>query len=283
MSVWAVGGIEIDATLENIEMNGISRIGSCRNALQQVLFSLGAYATCSRSNKILIHKAELSEDIVTPDYELTAAEKGVSQSVDLKPLVTSLDLSYFTYTYDPLTFISTGIYLNFNKLFEGSLQLGEYIIDLYPDIPYEFVGSSVPTPTAVVDFGDYLFVGRRTYMKFECTTAGTWNQYANGLFRRKEFVHNVVLSGAVDKNRITIKNGSFISSHNREDIADELFTYFQERYVQKVRLYATAIKPGDSVLVDTYDGKQIQGIVEKVKTDLARGFISDVEIVGVLL
>jgi len=34
---------------------------------------------------------------------------------------------------------------------------------------------------------------------------------------------------------------------------------------------------------DTYDSKQIQGFVEKVRTDLAGGFISDVEIVGVLL
>lgn len=273
---------EIDAELENIQMNGISRISSCRDALKQVLFSIGAYATCSRSNKILIHKAQLATDIVTPDYELTNAEKGLSQSVILKPLITSLDLSYFEYTYEALTFISTGVYLNEKKIFEGSLVLGEYVIDLYPDIAYEFVGKGTPTPTAVISY-DFTSVARRSYLKFECTTAGTWNQYTNGLFRNKEWVHTVLLGGVTDTNRVTIKDNHFISASNREDIANDLMSYFQERYIQKVRLYATTIKPGDSVLVDTYDGKQIQGIVEKVSTNLSGGFISDVEIVGVLL
>lgn len=273
---------EIDAELENIQMNGISRISSCRDALKQVLFSIGAYATCSRSNKILIHKAQLATDIVTPDYELTNAEKGLSQSVILKPLITSLDLSYFEYTYEALTFISAGVYLNEKKIFEGSLVLGEYVIDLYPDIADAFVGKGIPTPTAVISF-DFTSLARRSYLKFECTTAGTWNQYANGLFRNKEWVHTVLLGGVTDTNRVTIKDNHFISASNRENIANDLMSYFQERYIQKVRLYATTIKPGDSVLVDTYDGKQIQGIVEKVSTNLSGGFISDVEIIGVLL
>jgi len=271
---------EIDAALENIQMNGVLRIGSCRTALQQVLFSLGAYATCSRSNKVIIKKAALSVDIVTPDYELTAAQKGMSQAVELKPLITSLDLSYFEYIYEELTYISPGVYLNDKKFFDGTLELGEYVIDLYPDIPYSFVGAG--SPTAVIDV-DPTSVSRRSYFKFECTTAGTWNLYGNSFFRSKEWTHNVLLAGVTDKNRITIKDSQFISLSNREGVADELFDYLQERYVQNVRLYATTIKPGDSVLVDTYDGKQIQGYVEKVKTDLARGFISDVEIVGVLL
>lgn len=275
---------EIEAALENIEMNGVLRIGTCRTALQQVLFALGAYATCSRSSKVVIRKAELSEDIVTPDYELTSAEKGMSQSVDLKPLVTSLDLSYFTYTYEPQTYVSPGVYLNEVKIFDGNLALGEYLIDLYPNIVYHF--GAVGSPTAVVDFTSAASLdslNRRTYLIFECTTAGTWNQTGSGIFRNKEWTRNVLLAGVADKNRITIKDSQFISPSNCENVADELFSYFQERYIQKVRLYATPIKPGDSVVVDTYDGKQIQGIVEKVSTNLSGGFISDVEIIGVLL
>jgi len=271
---------QIDAELENIAMNGVLHIGTCRKALQQVLFSLGAYATCSRSNKILIHKAELSEDIVTPDYELTPSEKGLSQSVVLKPLITSLELQYTEYAIDESIHLGDGNYSNVKTIFDGSLELGTHIIDLYPDIGYAFTG--LGGKTAVVSF-DYTSTGRRTYLKFECTTAGTWQQAFSGFTSGKKWTHTVYLDGVSDKNKITIKDGNFVSISNYSDLADELFSYFQERYIQKVRLYATPIKPGDSVVCDTYDGKQIQGIVEKVSTNLSGGFISDVEIVGVLL
>lgn len=272
---------EIDAELEDIQMNGALRIGTCRQALQQTLFSLGAYATCARSNKVLIRKAQLSEDIVTPDYELTSSEKGMLQSVTLKPLVTSLDLSYSKYAYEPLTDLGSGNYLNEKKLFDGSLEVGIHTIDIYPDIPYGFAGKA--GSTAVISYIEPYWSTRRTYIKFQCTTAGNWNQYANGLFSNKKWSHVTALGGVVDKNRITIKDGEFISVYNYSDIASELLDYYQERYVKKVRLYGMPIQPGHSVVCDTYDSKQIQGYVEKVRTDLAGGFISDVEIVGVLL
>lgn len=272
---------EIDAELENIVMNGVLHFGTCRNALQQILFSLGAYATCSRSNKILIHKSELSQDIVTPDYELTSAEKGMSQSVDLKPLVTSLELSYNEYAKAPSTEISSGIYINRKLIFDGNIEIGSYILDFYPDIAMSYLIGGGST-TAVVSYTG-TSLNRGTYINIECTTAGTWYLELSGLVLSKKWAHNVALSGVDDKNKITIKDGVFVSVGNYADLADELFDYFQERYIQKVRLYATTIKPGDSVLVDTYDGKQIQGIVEKVSTNLSGGFISDVEIIGVLL
>lgn len=275
---------EIDAELENIQMNGILYVGTCREALKQVCFAIGAYATCSRSNKILIHKAILSEDIATPDYELTAIKKGISQSVKLNPLVTSLDLSYSVHVYNPLTYISTGVYLNERKIFSGNIEVGNYIIDLYPDVIESFFGKGPPseaTITAVVNLAPY-YVGA-TYVEFECTTAGAWNLYGSGMFSEKKSNYVVLLGVGEDKNRITIKDGNFISKENYEDIANDLLSYFQERYIQNVRLYATPIKPGDTVLVDTYDNKQIQGVVEKVKTNLSGGCISDVEIVGVLL
>ncbi len=275
---------EIDAELENIPMKGILHIGTCRNALQQICFSLGAYATCSRSKKVLIHKAQLATDIVTPDYELTSAQKGLSQSVVLKPLVTSLELSYPEYTQAPSTFISSGVYLNRKLIYDGSLALGTHTLDFYPDIAMTLGISSGGSGgyTAVVDYWSGANMGG-TGLIIECTTAGTFFLEVQGFIQNKKLTHAVSLSGVTDQNKTTIKDGNFISKDNYSDLADELFSYFQERYVKKVRLYGTPIQPGNSVLVDTYDAKQIQGFVESVKTDLAGGFISDVEIVGVLL
>lgn len=275
--IMAAAGLdfEIDVELENIEMNGVLHIGDCRKALQQVLFAIGAYATCSRSNKVIIKKSFLSTDIVTPDYELTAANKGMTQSVELKPLVTSLDLKYSEYVEEDAYF-GSGFSTNTKVVFDGTLEIGSYTIDLFPDI---CVGlGTVGTPTATIT--QYPF---NTYIRAVCTAPGTWNTHIYGYVRSKKWENVVSLGGVTDNNRITINDANFVSVHNRISLINELFDYYQERYVQKIRTYAIPLKPGHSVVVDTYSSKQIQGFVERVRTDLAGGFISDVEIVGVLL
>lgn len=275
--IMAAAGLdfEIDVELENIEMNGVLHIGDCRKALQQVLFAIGAYATCSRSNKVIIKKSFLSTDIVTPDYELTAANKGMTQSVELKPLVTSLDLKYSEYVEENAYF-GSGFSTNTKVVFDGTLEIGSYTIDLFPDICVGLGTVGIPTATIT----QYPF---NTYIRVVCTAPGTWNTHIYGYVRSKKWENVVSLGGVTDNNRITINDANFVSVHNRISLINELFDYYQERYVQKIRTYAIPLKPGHSVVVDTYSSKQIQGFVERVRTDLAGGFISDAEIVGVLL
>jgi len=275
---------ELDSDLIGIALSGKLFIGDCRHALQQVCFALGAYATCSRSNKIIINKSVLSADIVTPDYELTAVNKGMSQSVELKPLVTSLDLLYSEYGLDEALYNATlGDYdRNVKVVFDGTLEVGEYTIDFAPDIMYGFGNIAGKARTATVT-PDSLSLFRRSYLKLTCTVAGTYNFKILGFYRDKRWSKIFTLGSGADNNRVVVGNSTLITVGNVAAIGQDLFDYLQERYIQKVRLYATPIKPGDSVVVDTYDGKQIQGIVEKVSTNLSGGFISDVEIIGVLL
>lgn len=264
---------DIDPSLSSIALTGVLHIGDCRKALQQVLFAIGAYATCSRSNKVIIKKSVLSTDIVTPDYELTAANKGMSQSVELKPLITSLDLMYSSY---PLNSTSP----NMIAIHNGSIAVGHYLVDLYPEISYFGITYS-GTSTVVMDTP--LDGNSVTFVSFEVTGAGTLDMYRSGDYKRRSWSYVISLPTVEDTNRIVIKDGNFVVISNVATLTQELLDYMQERYIQKIRLYATTIKPGDSVIVDTYNSKQIQGFVEKVRTDLAGGFISDVEIVGVLL
>ncbi len=275
---------ELDTDLIGITLSGKLYIGDCRNALQQACFAIGAYATCTRSNKVIINKAALSTDIVTPDYTLTAAEKGMSQAVELKPLTTSLDLKYSEYALDEALFNATlGDYdRNVKLAFDGSLTTGEHIIDFAPDIMYGFYYIPGKARTATVTL-DSTSLNRRSYLKLDCTVAGTWNFRILGFYRDKRWSKIFTLGSGTDNNRVVVSNSSLVTIDNVAAIGQDLFDYWQERYVQKIRLYATTIKPGDSVICDTYDGKQIQGYVEKVSTNLAGGFISDVEIVGVLL
>jgi hypothetical protein len=69
---------------------------------------------------------------------------------------------------------------------------------------------------------------------------------------------------------------------NTNGIVASLYSYFNQRYIQQTKLFASLIAPGDSVLIDTQSSKQIKGIAEKITTDLTGGFISNLEIVGVV-
>jgi len=136
------------------------------------------------------------------------------------------------------------------------------------------------TATVAFDYDSFI---RRTYLKLTCTVAGAWNSRISGFYQSKNWSKIFTLGIGVDNNRLTSNTATLITIDNVATIGQQLFDYMQERYIKKVRLYGTPIQPGHSVVVDTYDSKQIQGFVEKVRTDLAGGFISDVEIVGVLL
>ena len=74
-----------------------------------------------------------------------------------------------------------------------------------------------------------------------------------------------------------------ISPNNAEEIVQLVFDYYSQRYVQNVRLFSPEIHVGSSVESDTFQSKQIGGIVEKMDMNLSGGFLVDTEIIGVVL
>ena len=84
-------------------------------------------------------------------------------------------------------------------------------------------------------------------------------------------------------NIVKIENETLVAIYNATTVLTLLYNYYQQRYSQKVKLFATSMAIGDSVYMDTQSGKHLAGIVERMEIDLANGFVSTCEVVGVVL
>jgi hypothetical protein len=81
---------------------------------------------------------------------------------------------------------------------------------------------------------------------------------------------------------LTIQNATLVNPNNVEEVTQRVYDYYQQRHLQKTKLFAPGIEVGNSVLVDTLYDNQIAGVVEKMELDLAFGFVAMADIVGVV-
>ena len=79
-----------------------------------------------------------------------------------------------------------------------------------------------------------------------------------------------------------IDGDTLINGGNLAEVAQRVYDYHTQRYLQKVKLYSPTVEVGQVVEVETLYGKKIRGVVEKMDIDLAFGFTANVEIVGVV-
>jgi hypothetical protein len=265
---------EIDASFAGVGLYGWIPLSTRREALQQIAFTIGAYVTCARSNKILIKPFELASDLVSYDYTLTSASKSLASPVTQRPLVTGVKILTSRYNY-----------LTANKIvFSGQLATGDYIIH-FPDgvineIATQSGGTGVKTS----------FLYGANHMQFTVTSAGTFEFTAQLYYERltsPATLNNGSLPAGTLTNIINIDNATLVTSSTAsqtytivDDVIQRVYDYYQQRYTQKTKLFGSRIAVGDSVLIATQSSRQIKGIVERMTTDLAGGFVSQVEIVG---
>jgi len=78
--------------------------------------------------------------------------------------------------------------------------------------------------------------------------------------------------------------GIAVHAGNVSAVVNRVYDYYQQRYLQKAKLYGAGLLPvvGSSVLIDTLQSKQIGGIVERMVIDLSGGFTAQAEVLGVV-
>lgn len=244
-----------------------------REALQQLCFRLGAIATCARSNVVNIIPMELASDLTEYDFTLTDAEKGLQSPVELKPLVTGAEVWSHAFNY-----------IETDKIFfSGTLSVGEHIFPVN-DVVLE---TGLVSGTVDVDWDSYWTYSNNFIVTVLIEKAFTLTLDTYFEFTKKRHLVSVAPPTGKSPNIIKIEDAPLIGSYNTVQApgtttAQRVYDYYQQRYIQKTRLTASEIAPGDSVLIDTQSSKQIKGVVEKMTTDLARGCVQDIEIVGVV-
>jgi hypothetical protein len=239
--------------------------------LQQILFRLGAYATCARSSSIVVKPTVLASSLSTWDYTLTGAEKGLESPVTLRPKITGVRILSSYYKY-----------VTANKdIFSGTLPVGDNIIMVPEDVILETYIITPGTGTKTFD------TCGANHVLITVSVEGTFTITADTYFER--ITRAVDNPSSLGISPISIEDATLITdgiNTTKYDIvsgvSSRVSDYYSQRYLQKTKLFASLIAVGDSVLIDTQAGRKISGIVERMETDLAGGFISKVDIIGVV-
>jgi hypothetical protein len=194
----------------------------------------------------------------------------------LRPFVTGVEIKEWKYTTD-LNAVGT-------TLFSKTLAVGTHIISLSskenksPAAGLIMSGSATYTIT----------LNRLFYCIVNVTVAGTvvlQEDERNVPIDSTVGVYNGSLAAGIQQNIIKIENATLMTSTSvsgtisTSDVAQRVYDYYQHRMLQKVKLFGFQINVADCVTLQTQGG-EINGIVEKVKTNLSGGFVSDAEIVG---
>jgi len=258
----------LDSILEGTEINGWLPIGSIKKALQQIGFAAGAYISCSRSGIVKITKTILASDLLVFDYAISRSQKGLSQSLTLKPQVTGVVITTHGYFCD--TSPETP-----DTLFNEWMPAGTKTIFFDRPVLASSIGAYGGSATVTEQNINYAVISRAT----DGVAVITGYYYKDSI--GEVSVYNPTAS---DYQKIlTINNATLITNENGETIAQHLYDYYQQRYLQKFRLFATDVQVGKSMLIDIFQNSQLGGFVEKMNINLTGGFLQDTEIVGIVV
>jgi hypothetical protein len=223
---------------------------------------------CSRSGAIKIYASKIAASDPGYSAALAKTEQGLEQSLALKPQVTGVEVTAHNYL------AGTEV----KELYNDALPLG--VSEITFDQPMHTLAV---TGATILDSGV-------NYARLNVAVAGTvvltGKVYTD---TKKTFaVYNPEYDPALGQNakrngKTQVVSSSFlVSSANGAVVAQRVYDYAQQRYLQKLKLFAPTIQPGDVALVDSLYNRQLRGVVEKMETDLAGGFLSDVTITGVI-
>ena len=291
---------------------------STRQTLQALLFAAGAYATTAKSTKLQIKSLTLpNSETVIPNI-LTDADKVAEQKVTVLPMVTGITIlshdyakstteediysailepGYYKIIFqkpfweitptgagdiptalgleDGSGFLATENSVNWgncaliaisgefefgpNSIFLTVLETGEVSIKGKPwlDSVRSF---SWENPDAIKDYSAGAKYGTAKYGTAKY--ARVWNTYAT-------------------PNVWQVENARMVTADEAETVLDKLVNYANLRYQHNVTLFPRFdTEPGDLKLADSLYNKKINGVVEKMRSDLTGGFLIEVDLVG---
>lgn len=253
--------LEISEELANIKLSGYIPICTHREALQQVIFPIGAVADCSRSEKIKIYKINNYSECKEIDYKRKRQD---SETVELSEIVTGVQVTAHEYTYNNSASIE--------ELYNSELEIGEYLITF-----------SEPVYNISVTNGN-LKEYTCNYAKIEVSSKSTVIINGYKYFHTTQ-VYESRIQGLVDsdkENILQVTNATLINKEIAQEISDRILTYYQNSYNLSVDFRIKTETLGDTAVVDTLYNQKLKGVINKLDIDLTGGFIGSTTINGAL-
>ena len=247
----------IDSEIENILLTGYIPVCTHREALQQVLFTIGAIANCARSDIIEIYSVE--ESLEPNQISKSNIFKG-TREIEQGEIITGVLLQ--THNYSQGT--------DEKKLYEGQLAVGTHKITF---------GNPVYNLTST---GATIQSSNANNAIINVTSAG--NVIVNGYeyidSTQDILIPNNNVAGNEAPNVLNIDNVYLINNSNAQTIGQRIIDYYNGRFTTKFKIVLDDEKVADNVIVEENFGNQLNGFITELDIDLTGGYVANSQIVA---
>ena len=251
--------------LEGKTITGYLPIGTCREALQQILFATGVVADCSRSEAINIYKLQESE---TPNViEKNAIIKN-TREIKQGEIITGVSVT--THRYKLKREIET--------IYEEELAQGTYkVIFNKPSTNLAIEGGTITESGvnyAVINVTGSSRSSSKYYGNKTVTITGnTYDDLTNTVTITDGEEHEKT-------NVLTIESCTLINGNNASEIATRVLNYYKKMYTNTFEMILDDEKAGDNVITERSEINELNGFITKLDIDMTGGFIANAEIIA---
>lgn len=248
----------LDENLAAERVQGYIAAGTRREALQQLAFAIGAVVDCSRGELIRIAPApSKASGMITYDRKLQDGSK-----VTLNPLITAVAVTAHRYLPGEAT----------EELYRDTLDPGIYrvtfnapaVVDSLTVTGAELTESGVNLCTlTVAKAGEVCVTGR----KYTDSTVVLRRTAAN-------------LPPNAQDNELTVTDATLVGPGRAEAVAVRVLEHYAQRYEQNFSMVAGDEKLADKLIIQSFGGEMVRGVLTKLEFDLTGGFLADAKVIG---
>lgn len=248
----------LDGSLAAERVQGYIAAGTRRGALQQLAFAIGAVVDCSRGELIRIAPApSKASGMITYDRKLQDGSK-----VTLNPLITAVAVTAHRYLPGEAT----------EELYRDTLDPGIYrvtfnapaVVDSLTVTGAELTESGVNLCTlTVAKAGEVCVTGR----KYTDSTVVLRRTAAN-------------LPPNAQDNELTVTDATLVGPSRAEAVAVRVLEHYAQRYEQNFSMVAGDEKLADRLIIQSFGGEMVRGVLTKLEFDLTGGFLADAKVIG---
>jgi hypothetical protein len=275
----------LDPALSAVTLSGWIPPGTYRSALQQICFAAGAVITTARDGRLIISAASIPDKLY--DVKITDSEKFMEQAVELRPLVTSIELIAHNYSQGTVQ----------EEIFNKLLPAGNHKIVFEKPFYNIVIDGPGYTSSVLVDEvdnfivtedsdyieigGEYIVGPNSLYLNMDEPGTVVITGYPWVDSKRSYLFYETVSTEYGNKNALKIQDATLVSDSNAQLILDQLRDYYRQRYTKTIKLLPTQIKPTDIAITNTYYDRRILGVISKMSTDLTGGCLASAELIGI--
>lgn len=248
----------LDSVLGEERIQGYIPAGTRREALQQLAFAIGAVVDCSRGEIIRIVPApQRASGLIGTDRRLQDGSK-----VTLLALVTAVSVTAHRYIPGEAS----------EELYKDTLEPGTYRVTF--DAPA--VADSLAVRGAELSERGVNHCTLTVSKAAEVCVTG--RKYSDSATVMRREASN--LPSNAQGNEVSVPDATLVSPDRAAAVAARVLDYYAQRYEQTFRMVAGDEKLADRLIVESFGGEMVRGVVTKLEFDLTGGFLADAKIVG---